>query len=214
MKLYSLRATWLAIAICCASIGLGCPAPTFQFLSAALNGSVTLECNFTSSIQMDSEIIVTLSDQAQNVKCKLILKTNESSKFSENHDGCLVNRSDNKVDFTLLWLRKEDRGMYRCNVEIVFPPPYQRLNGSATTMLIVEENECKQDYHSDSSMTWLSVVTGCALLMYSTVMTVIVAIYCIKFTKEKNTQNDYMNMKPRGLKKNQGVIHPTRNGRY
>ncbi|XP_015214827.2 T-cell-specific surface glycoprotein CD28-like [Lepisosteus oculatus] len=220
MNHLTVRVSWLTVVFICVLIGLVVSkdrnvSPP-RVLRAAVHGNVTVECKPETGNLTGDEIKFVLFQNGRKERCFGTKKQNDTLHDSSSPEACPVNFGLSQAYFTLSQLQTHDTGIYSCDIEVLYPPPYRKINGS-TTVLIVDENECKEPITpcgSNFPLTLVLMIAGCVILLYSLVITVIMAICYIKQKNKKHNQNDYMNMKPRGLKKHQGVLHPTRNGRY
>ncbi|KAJ8281774.1 hypothetical protein COCON_G00042930 [Conger conger] len=116
--------------------------------------------------------------------------------------------------FILSRLAVNDTGIYICNAEQRYPPPYIAAEGTRN-MVVVQElpPEVKGCPAEKASQVWIWVVLG-LVAAYSIIMTGVAVGFWHNLTNKQNLQHDYMNMKPRALRKKQGIQHPVRNGKY
>ncbi|KAK1166231.1 hypothetical protein AOXY_G12799 [Acipenser oxyrinchus oxyrinchus] len=126
-----------------------------------------------------------------------------------------------RVVFKLSNLQEKDTDMYYCQLNIMYPPPFRNPKGNGTLIIFQRKNNstelpCSPTGTSKDSIFWVLNAVIVMLAIYGMTVSLLIYITCYKIRQNKLIQNDYINMKPRGLKNNkqQGVLHPSRNGRY
>ncbi|XP_055727885.1 cytotoxic T-lymphocyte protein 4 [Salvelinus fontinalis] len=83
-----------------------------------------------------------------------------------------------KVNLTISGLRGNDTDLYRCAIEVLYPPPYLRTFGNGTLLYITEEPECftPEAQRRDDVTGETSVRLPLAGLAAATILIVISAI--------------------------------------
>ncbi|KAK6484983.1 T-cell-specific surface glycoprotein CD28-like [Huso huso] len=123
-----------------------------------------------------------------------------------------------RVIFKLSNLQEKDSDMYYCQLNIMYPPPFRNPKGNGTLIIFQTKNNSTETPRSPTSDSrfWILNAVIAVLTLYGVIVSLLLYITCYKIRQNKLIQNDYMNMKPRGLKNNKqpGVLHPSRNGRY
>ncbi|XP_066497342.1 T-cell-specific surface glycoprotein CD28 [Hoplias malabaricus] len=120
---------------------------------------------------------------------------------------CRGNVSKGRVDLTIFGLKGEDTDLYRCKVEIIFPPPYLMKYGNGTLVHIPENPECPRehtqaivgdspDITKDIQRTSLPLILICAVLI-TTTFTLILQVMNMILTWPKSNhvpqKSDYKN---------------------
>ncbi|XP_048883571.1 T-cell-specific surface glycoprotein CD28 isoform X2 [Brienomyrus brachyistius] len=128
-----------------------------------------------------------------------------------------VNQQNRGAHFEISSVQPNSTGIYSCEAEVLFPPPYQKL--TARLIAVFVEERCQpqgiKQCPSESSPTFLWWPIGYGILgFYCLAMTCITAVLWYKLKIKQCLQNDYMNMKPGGFRKRPRVQHPAIMGRY
>ncbi|KAM9455082.1 T-cell-specific surface glycoprotein CD28 [Clarias gariepinus] len=121
-----------------------------------------------------------------------------------------VNSSDNTTNFILLNVTLNATGLYTCMAEKAYPPPLVKIPEQPQIIVIVEEHGCTHARHIVEPPTnhlpfWVGFG---ALSIYGLIITFIALSLRFRLKREDMSSHDYMNMKPRGWRKKQGINHP------
>ncbi|XP_060113015.1 cytotoxic T-lymphocyte protein 4 [Heteronotia binoei] len=81
---------------------------------------------------------------------------------------CQVHPSQNRVNLTLWGLQPTDEGLYFCQMERIYPPPYYSVMGKGTQLYVIDPEPCV-DLHL---YLWIMAVVASGLLVYSILITV------------------------------------------
>ncbi|KAL4635812.1 hypothetical protein GN956_G13058 [Arapaima gigas] len=144
-------------------------------------------------------------------------KSNNTPTINQK-EGVTLQVDNHKAQFQLSKMQTNWTGLYRCEAEILYPPPYKKLPDEES-VLIIEEEQCKfQEFihcpaGRDNFPIWWAMVCM-VLTVLSLVLTSIAAVLWQKLKSKQCFQNDYMNMKPRVFRKHLRVQHPIRPDRY
>ncbi|KAJ8383952.1 hypothetical protein AAFF_G00213210 [Aldrovandia affinis] len=203
---------------------------TFSLLAAA-NTGVSLKC-----IDMHTAIRRVTVNGSTQVRCPdvtgevnyhlyrcedLVVSVIRKHNFSMMENGVDFHDRDRNepARFGLGQLTANSTGLYTCNAEILYPPPYVESQGTPHLVLVEEVpqrvQKCQapgESFRSAMWMVWVWVALGMAVI-YSLAITGLAIGFWQKQRNKLNIQHDYMNMKPRAKTK-QGLRHPTRSGRY
>ncbi|XP_041662200.1 cytotoxic T-lymphocyte protein 4 [Cheilinus undulatus] len=57
---------------------------------------------------------------------------------------CSAQLGEGAVEVTVSGLKASDTDLYRCHIEVLFPPPYQRFTGNGTLVHVLESSECPE----------------------------------------------------------------------
>uniref|UniRef100_A0A8C2XFI9 Immunoglobulin V-set domain-containing protein n=1 Tax=Cyclopterus lumpus TaxID=8103 RepID=A0A8C2XFI9_CYCLU len=63
---------------------------------------------------------------------------------------CSAQMTEGAVEVTVTGLRAADTDLYRCDIEIFFPPPYRRLTGNGTLVHVLGETARTETFLSHS----------------------------------------------------------------
>ncbi|XP_008436459.1 cytotoxic T-lymphocyte protein 4 [Poecilia reticulata] len=78
--------------------------------------------------------------------CSSTLNTSEHQKeMQQEKDGdgrCAVQMKDGAVVVTLSGLKATHTDIYRCTIQVFYPPPYQQLTGNGTLLHVLEDSPC------------------------------------------------------------------------
>ncbi|XP_023661521.1 T-cell-specific surface glycoprotein CD28 [Paramormyrops kingsleyae] len=129
-----------------------------------------------------------------------------------------VNHRNREAHFEISSVQANSTGIYGCEAEVLFPPPYRKLTARLIAVF-VEEERCQpqgiKQCPSESPPTFFWWPIGYGILgFYCLAMTCITAVLWHKLKIKQCLQNDYMNMKPGGFRKRPRVQHPAIMGRY
>ncbi|XP_050976100.1 T-cell-specific surface glycoprotein CD28-like [Labeo rohita] len=106
-------------------------------------GEVPLRCSFTSTLKPE-EMQVSLYKGLHGPEriCSAYVNLSEPSFTTNGTINCRGNISSGRVDMIVAGLRGNDTDFYRCEIEILFPPPYLRRVGNGTVVYIQETPIC------------------------------------------------------------------------
>lgn len=101
---------------------------------------VPLHCLFSSKLRPE-EMHVSLYKglHGQERICSAFVNMSEPYFTTDGRVYCRGNISSGRVDMVIFGLRGEDTDIYRCEVEILFPPPYLSRAGNGTIVYIQGE---------------------------------------------------------------------------
>uniref|UniRef100_A0A8D3DHT0 Immunoglobulin V-set domain-containing protein n=1 Tax=Scophthalmus maximus TaxID=52904 RepID=A0A8D3DHT0_SCOMX len=76
--------------------------------------------------------------------CSTILHLPErrDTELEEEQVKCSARESEGAVVVTVSGLRAEDTDVYRCEIQILYPPPYLRLRGNGTLVHVSGQDDC------------------------------------------------------------------------
>ncbi|KAI1885024.1 hypothetical protein AGOR_G00215920 [Albula goreensis] len=192
---------------------VSCPAlPSTVIHHLTTNDSVFVRCpNVTGD-----EITFRLHNCNGSTK---VVKWKDNTTQNEDGAEFEIQGPSRPSRFKLSQLFVNSTGLYYCEAEVLYPPPYSKIQGEHTLILVEEVPEkvdCPKGCPKVSFsplLVWL-ILGVSVLILYSVIMTGITGVLWYKLRNKQNLQHDYMNMKPRAAKKKQGVQHPIRTGRY
>ncbi|KAJ8255185.1 hypothetical protein GJAV_G00201990 [Gymnothorax javanicus] len=168
-------------------------------------GSVSVSCPNVTGIEVKFQLWGSNESKIGSATRKLnVTETEGPVEFREQDP----NRT---AYFVLSQLNVSSTGIYTCVAERLYPPPYSPA--STCNIVSVEEQQtitvCPAG-ESPKLWIWAALAT---MALYSITITSIAVVLWHNLRNKQNLQHDYMNMKPRALRKKQGVQHPVRSGR-
>ncbi|XP_064185537.1 uncharacterized protein si:dkey-1h24.6 [Anguilla rostrata] len=115
--------------------------------------------------------------------------------------------------FVLSQVDRNSTGIFACNAERLYPPPYLKSSGVENMVVVNELPQVRACPQEKPTEAWIWAALG-VTAAYSLIMTGIAVGLWHYLKNKQNIQHDYMNMKPKAVRKKQGVQHPVRTGRY
>ncbi|KAK2905216.1 hypothetical protein QQF64_033471 [Cirrhinus molitorella] len=106
-------------------------------------GEVPLRCSFSSKLKPE-EMQVSLYKGLHGREriCSAYVNRSEPNFTTDGTVNCRGSISSGRVDMIIAGLRGNDTDIYRCEIEILFPPPYLRTTGNGTVVYIQETPNC------------------------------------------------------------------------
>ncbi|XP_059355330.1 T-cell-specific surface glycoprotein CD28-like [Carassius carassius] len=106
-------------------------------------GEVPLRCSFSSKLKPE-EMQVSLYKGLHGREriCSAYVNLSEPYFSTDGTVNCRGSISSGRVDMMIAGLRGNDTDIYRCEIEILFPPPYLRTLGNGTIVYIQETPNC------------------------------------------------------------------------
>ncbi|CAM4605179.1 hypothetical protein PO909_033607 [Leuciscus waleckii] len=106
-------------------------------------GEVPLHCSFSIKLRAEEmQISLYKGLHGQEKICSSFVNLSEPYFTTDGRVNCRGNISSGRVDMIITGLRGEDTDLYRCEIEILFPPPYLRGVGNGTVVYIQETPNC------------------------------------------------------------------------
>ncbi|KAG9271562.1 T-cell-specific surface glycoprotein CD28-like [Astyanax mexicanus] len=97
------------------------------------NGQVSMHCIFKTKIQpQEMQVSLYKGLYGKERICSTSVNISYSQLETNERVHCRANVSNGRVDLTIFGLKGEDTDIYRCRVDIIFPPPYLRQFGNGT----------------------------------------------------------------------------------
>ncbi|XP_007234205.2 T-cell-specific surface glycoprotein CD28 [Astyanax mexicanus] len=107
------------------------------------NGQVSMHCIFKTKIQpQEMQVSLYKGLYGKERICSTSVNISSSQLETNERVHCRANVSNGRVDLTIFGLKGEDTDIYRCRVDIIFPPPYLRQFGNGTLVYIPESPDC------------------------------------------------------------------------
>uniref|UniRef100_A0A3P9PSP8 Uncharacterized protein n=1 Tax=Poecilia reticulata TaxID=8081 RepID=A0A3P9PSP8_POERE len=105
--------------------------------------------------------------------CSSTLNTSEHQKeMQQEKDGdgrCAVQMKDGAVVVTLSGLKATHTDIYRCTIQVFYPPPYQQLTGNGTLLHVLGRSPQSENHLRTDRLPFISVV----------VVVLVIAIICV-----------------------------------
>uniref|UniRef100_A0A3P9JEZ5 Uncharacterized protein n=1 Tax=Oryzias latipes TaxID=8090 RepID=A0A3P9JEZ5_ORYLA len=102
---------------------------------------------------------------------------------------------------------------YRCDADKKFPPPFESFPNQSWFLVFHEETctnpeACQEGGGGGGQLLWVWVTGVTLLATYGLAVTVAAFVLWFKL-KDADSQNDYMNTKPKAARKRRGLQNPT-----
>lgn len=111
-------------------------------------GQVSLQCIFNTMSQPEEmQVSIYKGKYGEERICSAYVNITNPHIETSGRTYCKGNVSKGKVDLTIFGLRGEDTDLYRCRVEVIFPPPYISKFGNGT-LLYIPGKRCSWIWHS------------------------------------------------------------------
>uniref|UniRef100_A0AAY4B1X5 Immunoglobulin V-set domain-containing protein n=1 Tax=Denticeps clupeoides TaxID=299321 RepID=A0AAY4B1X5_9TELE len=112
-----------------------------------LNGTARLRCLFTSSPEPEEMRVSLLKGlHGQEEVCGSYVSAAQAAFQARGTLGCSGELSAGRVDLRVEGLRGDDTELYRCVVEVLYPPPYLRRSGNGTLVYVPGEMSAVWEY--------------------------------------------------------------------
>ncbi|XP_073702046.1 T-cell-specific surface glycoprotein CD28 [Garra rufa] len=106
-------------------------------------GEVPLRCNFSSNLTPEEMQVSLYKGLHGHEKiCSAFVNLSEPYFTTDGTVNCRGNISFGRVDMIITGLGGNDTDIYRCEIEIRFPPPYLKTIGNGTVVYIQETPNC------------------------------------------------------------------------
>ncbi|XP_018621629.1 T-cell-specific surface glycoprotein CD28-like [Scleropages formosus] len=160
---------------------------TQPYRLVASDGELRLHCSYNPQIQPQELVVALYRGMHGNQRVCIIGLNLTHSKPGFQTEGpirCKAEHSLAGVDLVVSGLRGLDTDLYRCTLEVLYPPPYRIGTGNGTLFHIPEKTACpkpapqKQD--SSESISQLLPVLVPAVIISSVVFVIIIIILTIK----------------------------------
>ncbi|XP_073768639.1 cytotoxic T-lymphocyte protein 4 [Danio rerio] len=107
------------------------------------DGEVSMHCSFRSKLRPEEvQVSVYKALHGHERICSAYVNLSEPYFATDGPVRCRGNINFGGVDLIIAGLRGEDTDVYRCEIEILFPPPYLRALGNGTVVYIQEIPNC------------------------------------------------------------------------
>ncbi|KAI4877106.1 hypothetical protein NFI96_026458 [Prochilodus magdalenae] len=200
-----------------------------------VHGNVSVPCPSFNSVEMTfklykgNRIMENCTVQRNTSDLKAPRPTNEQISHH-------VNTKDNSTKFVLSNVTENHTGLYFCEAQNTFPPPVRTYKEKTVIIAVMQEIQ-QQSTQCNPPENHLPLWVGLGVLtIYGLIITYAAfslrrpqnrtlyytsfnnSLFKQKATKKCTTRltkvdfnkHDYMNMRPKARRKNQGILHPTR----
>ncbi|XP_004066652.1 uncharacterized protein LOC101154847 [Oryzias latipes] len=122
-------------------------------------------------------------------------------------------KTDALVGFELRGAMARADVAYRCDADKKFPPPFESFPNHSWFLVFHEETctnpeACQEGGGGGGQLLWVWVTGVTLLATYGLAVTVAAFVLWFKL-KDADSQNDYMNTKPKAARKRRGLQNPT-----
>ncbi|XP_056157457.1 T-cell-specific surface glycoprotein CD28 [Lampris incognitus] len=187
-----------------------------------VGGNVSVPCLYLPNKDVDfffykgkEEIAVYRANNASSSP-----ESGEHVKHITEHVEFHTSEKDQLFSFVLSVVTAEDTGLYRCKMNVIFPPPLFVADNSSRILVLVEGHQCinkatcgslVQDRNdTDHIPVWIWALVA-FLGTYGITVTIIAIVNRHKLRRAEYSQSDYMNTKPtvhKGHGRTRGLQHP------
>ncbi|XP_055071974.2 cytotoxic T-lymphocyte protein 4 [Misgurnus anguillicaudatus] len=113
---------------------------------------VPLQCLFSSELRPEEmQVSLYRGLHGQQRICSAYVNLSKPYFATDGPVQCRGNISSGRVDMIIFGLRGEDTDIYRCKVEVLYPPPYLRSVGNGTVVYIQENPNCPTAFMQSQS---------------------------------------------------------------
>uniref|UniRef100_A0A096MGY3 Uncharacterized protein n=2 Tax=Poecilia formosa TaxID=48698 RepID=A0A096MGY3_POEFO len=146
---------WSVLAVLSISVPVGSSVKVMQpYRVVSTNGTAQIHCiirpgqrleNLFSNLE-DLQLSLLRGLHGNQKICSSTLSASEHQKeMQQEKDGegrCAVQMKDGAVVVTLSGLKATHTDIYRCAIQVFYPPPYQQLTGNGTLLHVLEDSPC------------------------------------------------------------------------
>lgn len=128
-----------------------------------------------------------------------------------------MNRGNMSVWFVLDGVTDDSQATYRCEGNVIYPPPWRKVSSALRVQVLVEGHICKcnkgSGNHGDGPgrrFDWIWMLVVALLSIYSVAVTILAVVNWVRW-RNTDSQSDYMNTKPiapRDRRRKKGVQKP------
>ncbi|KAI7809011.1 putative cytotoxic T-lymphocyte protein 4-like, partial [Triplophysa rosa] len=118
---------------------------------------VPLHCLFRSKLRPEEmQVSLYRGLHGQERICSAYVNMSEPYFTTDGTVHCRGNISSGRVDMVIYGLKGEDTDIYRCEVEILYPPPYLSKVGNGTVVYIQDTRNCSTAFTQGQSHRQIS----------------------------------------------------------
>ncbi|XP_031434385.1 cytotoxic T-lymphocyte protein 4 isoform X1 [Clupea harengus] len=111
----------------------------------ANDGQATVKCGYSTPPRpTPQELRVTLLKGLHGAEavCGGYVNSTHRSVRTPEPNACQASMSEDGLSVSLSGLKGDDTDMYRCVVEVIYPPPYMKRVGNGTLVYVPEKPDC------------------------------------------------------------------------
>ncbi|KAF5895292.1 T-cell-specific surface glycoprotein CD28-like, partial [Clarias magur] len=113
------------------------------YYAVGVQGQVSLHCKFnTRSKPEEMQVSLLKGMYGEERICNAYVNISNPSIVTNGSIYCRYNISPGRVDLTIFGLKGGDTDIYRCQIDVIFPPPYIRRIGNGTLVYIQDSPDC------------------------------------------------------------------------
>ncbi|XP_060784815.1 T-cell-specific surface glycoprotein CD28 isoform X2 [Neoarius graeffei] len=140
------------------------------YYAVGRQGQVSLHCTINTRVQPEEmQVSVYKGMHGEEKICSAHVNTSNSHIETNGSIYCRGNVSTDKVDLTIFGLTGEDTDLYRCEVEIIFPPPYIKKFGNGTLVYIPDSPDCPPE-HTQARIQEIPKITYDQTLSFTNIL--------------------------------------------
>ncbi|XP_022530521.2 uncharacterized protein si:dkey-1h24.6 [Astyanax mexicanus] len=179
---------------------------------AVVKGNVSVLCPIFTTEEMTFILHSSAENCAVTRNFSIARHKHQVCGTSALHITHQLNPEDNSTKFVLYNVTTNQTGLYTCTAKKIFPPPLLHVKEEPQTIVIVQETHHQNSHQCEPHVSHLSLWVGLGVLtIYGLIITSAAFSLRFRLTKVDLNQHDYMNMRPRARRRNQGpILHPTR----
>ncbi|XP_072541181.1 T-cell-specific surface glycoprotein CD28 [Salminus brasiliensis] len=147
-------------------------------------GQVSLHCIYKTTTQPEKMQVSLYKGQYGHERiCSASVNMSDPHLETKETVNCSGSVSKDRVELTVFGLKGVDTDLYRCRVEIIFPPPYLSKYGNGTLVYIPESPDCPterteariQDKPESTPIQppSLTLILLCAILITTTIVLIL-----------------------------------------
>ncbi|XP_066543591.1 cytotoxic T-lymphocyte protein 4 [Amia ocellicauda] len=159
----------------------------------ANNGVIRLRCSFSFKGKGEELRVTLLRGMGEeSILCASSFYLPNSTFQTKGSVVCQGEASRDGVELTVSGLLGSDTDLYRCSLEIMYPPPYRRRFGNGTIIYIPEKTECPAAVRQEIGN--ILYVLPISILAFTTIIVIFILTYRLFSLKYRRTE--YVDMAP------------------
>ncbi|KAF4087101.1 hypothetical protein AMELA_G00091820 [Ameiurus melas] len=159
-------------------------------------GKVSFHCTiYTKSQPEEMQVSVYKGMYGGKRICSAYVNISNPHIVTNGEVYCRGNVSRGKVDLTIFGLKGEDTDLYRCQIDVMFPPPYISKFGNGTLVRIPDSPDCPREHTqariqeipeitNDQTLSFPNIVLSAILI--TTTITLILQVMKMILTQRKS----------------------------
>ncbi|KAK2849909.1 hypothetical protein Q7C36_008692 [Tachysurus vachellii] len=113
------------------------------YFAVGVQGQVSFHCTINAKNQPEEmRVSVYKGQYGEQRICSAFVNISDPHIETNGEVFCRGNVSKGQVDLTIFGLRGKDTDIYRCKIDLLFPPPYVGKFGNGTLVYVQESPDC------------------------------------------------------------------------